>query len=362
MLKRQYIIGFALIVAVALASCAAPAEITEEPAVLPTDPAAEQEPADKPTEEPVIEPVEEPPSRTNFEQLGISLEVPEGFVVIKDPVVNLDDPNKLQSYLFYIQNYGPLEGPGEDYFQIYGHLQYDLPQITWEDYKNDILNSDMYEYAREIEISGLPGLDTQLTGQRNNFVYFIPLDGRVLNIAVSAPTEANKILADQIISTLEYIPGSVTESSGVQLISEANGYYQMYIPDDWEYTFNPTAGVRLSDLQATSPDAEVVIEESDGPNDNIYYNDGIFLNVVVLEDDSATTEPVMALTRRSHPFMISGIEGMDYIFLEPSTATGEIREVRYYHNGLSYLVRFSYAQGADLEEIDWLIRNFQITQ
>ena len=301
-------------------------------------------------------------TRTIFEQLGISLEVPEGLYVQKDPIVNFDDPSKLESYLFYIQNYSPEEGPGEDYFQIYGHLQYDLPAVSWEQYKSDILNSDMYEYARDIEVNGLPGLDTQFTGQRNRFVYHFLLDGRVLTLAVSHPTEENKALADQIIHTLEFNPGSVTDASGVQLINEPNGYYQMYIPDDWKSSFESTAGILLSDLQASSPNLEVVVVESDGPHDNIYYKNGIMLSVVVLEDDSALAEPVMAQVQRSSPLMIAGIEGMDYTFQEPSTTEGEIRELRFYQDGLSYLVRFSYAMNADSADLDWLIRNFQIAQ
>jgi hypothetical protein len=70
----------------------------------------------------------------------------------------------------------------------------------------------------------------------------------------------------------------------------------------------------------------------------------------------------MAQVLRSNPIMISGIQGMDYVFQEPGTVEGEIRELRYYHNNMSYLIRFSYAGNADQTLIDWLIRNFQITQ
>lgn len=329
-----------------------------------TDTPATISPTDEPAPSPDGEDVDPAQSETRviFEQLGISLEVPEGLYVQKDPIVSYDDPSKLESYLFYIQNYGSPDGPPSGNFQIYGHVQFNLPAVSWEQYKSDILNSEMYEYAREIEVNGQPGLDTQFTGQRNRFVFHFILDGQVLTLAVSDPTEVNKALADQIINTLEFTPGSVTDASGVQLITEPNGYYQMYLPDDWEVTFNSTAGVRLSDLQASSPDREVVVEESDGPHDNIYYKNGMMLSVVVLEDDSALAEPVMAQVQRSVPLMIAGIEGMDYTFREPSTAEGEIREVRFYHNNLSYLVRFSYAMNADGADLDWLIRNFQIAQ
>jgi hypothetical protein len=92
-------------------------------------------------------------------------------------------------------------------------LQYSIPQVNWEEYTSDVLNSDMYSYAEEIEVNGLQGLDTQVAGVRNRFVYFFSLDGRVLTIAVADPTEENKALADQIIDTLQFTPGSVTDAS-----------------------------------------------------------------------------------------------------------------------------------------------------
>jgi hypothetical protein len=352
------------IIGLILAACTPRAAAPEEPTAVPSDTPAPAQPTDSPTDDPTSEPSNQPDStdsdRVSFDQLGISLEIPEELVVIKDPIVNLDDPDRLESYLFYIQNYEPEGGPGDDYFQMYGHLQFGIPATAWEDYKNEVLSSDMYEYAREIEVNGLPGIDSQFTGQRNRFVYHFMLDGRVLTIAVSDPTEENKTLADQIINTLEFNPGTVTDASLVQLINEPQGYYQMYLPADWEYNFNPPAGIRLSDLQATSPDAEVVIEETDGPHSNVYYKKGVTLSIAILEDDSALSDPAMAQISSKSPFMIAGIAGNEYIFTEPSTMEGEIQEVRYYHNGLSYLVRFSYAEDADRQQIDWLIRNILI--
>jgi len=359
---RFKLIIFIALLGLVMAACAPSAVQTTVPEAPPTETSVPLPPSEEPTSEPAAELAGVNSGRISFDQLGISLEVPEGLMVIKDPIVNLDDPSKLQSYLFYIQNYGPNGAPTENYFQMYGHLQYDLPLTTWDEYKNDVLNSDMYAYAQEIEVNGLAGIDSQFTGERNRFVYYFLLDGRVLSIAVSDPTEENKALADQIINTLEYSPGSITNASQVQLISEPNGYYQMYLPDGWQYSFNPPAGIRLSDLEASSPNAEIVIEDSEGPHSNIHYNSGVTLNIAVLEDDSALMEPNMAQVISRTPIMISGISGQDFVFTEPSTADGQIREVRYYNNGLSYLLRFSYALDADQEQIDWLIRNFQISQ
>lgn len=215
MFKRQTISGILLLVGLILVSCAPATEATEQPAVLPTDPSPESHPTEQPIIEPSDEPISESGGRITFEQLGISLEIPADLVVIKEPVYNLDDPSKLDSYLFYIRNYSPAEGPGENYFQIYGHLQYSIPSTTWEEFAPNVLDSDMYAYAEEIEVNGLRGLNTQLTGQRNRFVYFFLLDGHVLNLAVSEPTETNKALADQIINTLLFTPGIVTDASKI---------------------------------------------------------------------------------------------------------------------------------------------------
>ena len=302
--------------------------------------------------------------RRTFGQLGISMEVPAELYVQKDPLINLNDPSKLEGYLFYIQNYGYPGASSSGDFQMYGHLQFfpGLEPISWDEFANNTINSPMNAYANEIKINGLRGFDTQLSGERNRFVYLFYLDQHIFSIAVSAPTPENKAKADQIISTLEYTPGGLTDASGVQLISEPNGYYQMYIPDDWDFTFNTTAGIRLSDLEASSPDVDVVVEETDGPHSNIYYKNGLVMNFVVLEDDSAKSEPNMAIVHRKESVMIYGIEATDYLFVEPSTAEGELREIRFYYDGRSYLVRFGYPLDTDTDEINWIIRNLLITE
>jgi hypothetical protein len=60
--------------------------------------------------------------------------------------------------------------------------------------------------------------------------------------------------------------------------------------------------------------------------------------------------------------MYNGIEMTDYLFVEPSTVEGEIRELRFYHNGNSYSLRFSYAPGTDQGQIEWIIINLQISE
>ena len=206
----EFVIKTSILVALSITACS---QVNDS--LSPTEPPVPTSTptAPPPAPEPTREPTPESPTSEAFEQLGITLDIPEGLIVIKEPIPNPDEPDKLDAYTFYIQNYSLDGGPGEDYFQMYGFLQYSLPLTTWEDVASGVLDSDMYAYAEEIEVNGFPGIEAQFSGQRNRYVYLFLLDGRVLNIAVSEPTEANKILADQIISTLQFLPGSLTDAN-----------------------------------------------------------------------------------------------------------------------------------------------------
>ena len=268
----------------------------------------------------------------------------------------------MDSYLFYFQNYGYPGGPSSGDFQKYGLLQYNLPPVSWDDFAEIENESEIYEYVNPIEIDGLRGFDTQLAGHRNNYDYLFHIDGRVLRIAVSSPTPENKALAEKILNTLEFNPAGFSEASHLQLITEPNLQYQLLIPKDWNFKFNPTAGIRFSELEASSPDAVVEIDDAEGPHSNIYYIDSVLMNLVILEDDSAKFEPNMALIEREYYFYLSGFEGTDYVFVEPRTAEGKLREVRFYYDGKSYLMMFGYADEAYRDEIDQIIRSFQIQE
>lgn len=323
------------------------------------------------TLEPTIEvvqptPTVEEPSATiatmrhMFKELGISLDIPKDLYVKKEPLVKYDDQSKLDSYLFYIQNYGYPGGPSSGNFQMYGILQFNLHTISWDEFSNIHINSPNNSYANYIEVGGLRGYDTQLSGVRNRFFYHFYLEGYDLSIAVSDPTPENKILADQIIQSLVFTPGEFTDSSHVKLVSDSNQLFQIFIPDYWDYTFQPTIGMQLSSLEATSPDLDVMVEDAEGPHSNIYYKKGIFLHVQVINDDSE--ELILKWpNQREYGVYFNGIQGTVYVYVEPSTVEGEIRTVIVYYEGKSYLLRFGYADDADRDTIDYIISNFNIT-
>jgi hypothetical protein len=145
-------------------------------------------------------------------------------------------------------------------------------------------------------------------------------------------------------------------------VADPGGNFTVLLPVDWSYSFNPTAGIRLADLEASSPSAEMKVEEVDGPHSNIYYQSGIFMSLVVLVDDSATMEPPMASIENRQTVYFNGVEGTEYTFVEPSTIKGKLREVRVYHNGRSYLLRFGFATNANQDAIDRIIRSLTLVE
>jgi hypothetical protein len=300
--------------------------------------------------------------RHEFRELGISLDVPAELYVRKEPIVNYDDRGKLESYLFYIQNYGYPGGPASGSFQMYGHLQYNLTPVTWEQF-NEIQDDPqgMYEYITPIEVNGLKGFDSQFSGQRNRYVYTFNLQGHVLSIAVSDPTPENKVQSDKIIASLQLNPDGFSDASHMILLSDPNQLYQMLIPDDWEYSFQPTMGQQISSLEVASPDLELFIDdEVEGPHSNIYYKQGIDLHVQVIDDDSIQFNPGWP-DQRQYRVYFNGIEGTVYVYREPSTVEGELRSVTTTYEGKTYLLRFGYAEDADLDTIDQIISSFNIT-
>ena len=310
--------------------------------------------------------LEEPSStdtiqRHTFEQLGISLEIPKELYVRKGPLVNFEDQSKLDSYLFYIQNYGNPGGPSSGDFQMYGILQYNLPPISWEEFSDNQINSPMNAYANYIEVGGLRGYDTQVAGERNRFAYHFYMEGSVLSIFVSQPTPENKASADQIINSLELLPGGLSDDSHMILVSDPNQLYQILIPDDWEYNFHPPVNIQLSGLEARSADLEVESKDEGGPHGNVYYKSGVFMQLHVMDDDSANYPPFPNRIREQYDVMYNGIQGTEYIFTQPSTVEGEERQLQMYYEGKSYMLGFAYANDTYRGVIDRIVASFNIT-
>ncbi|GIW69619.1 MAG: hypothetical protein KatS3mg101_0366 [Patescibacteria group bacterium] len=126
---------------------------------------------------------ETPTKNYDFDKIGISLSIPENLYVIKTPNYNVET-DKLDSYNFYIQNYGFEGGPATGTLQIYGLYQFDLPETTPEELEKIKEDTQNYLYVKEFTAGPLSGLETQQKGDRPNFVYLLLLNGRVLRVSV----------------------------------------------------------------------------------------------------------------------------------------------------------------------------------
>ncbi|KKS07559.1 hypothetical protein A3K01_00280 [candidate division WWE3 bacterium RIFOXYD1_FULL_43_17] len=185
-----------------------------------------------------------------FEELGISLSVPENLHVNKSPNFNATT-GKLESYTFYIQNYGDEDGPPTKYFQIYGLYQPDLPETTFEDLALMKDDTENYEYVKEFSAGTLQGFEVKQKGERANYSYSLLFNGRVLRITVSEGTVENKTAAEKIIKTLKVLqPVTVGENSETAASVMGEGYNFSY-PTGW------TATKVINGTTVTSPDYKI---------------------------------------------------------------------------------------------------------
>lgn len=136
-----------------------------------------------------------------FNELGLALKVPRGFIVTFEPQLNLDT-NTPYAYTFTIQNYtnGPTD---EKNYQLYGLYQFDTEKV--DSSILPILKEEMNEAtANKTTIAGLPAIQGQLKGERQRFVTYIIKDGYLLKLFTSEPTEENRLITEEIISTFQF--------------------------------------------------------------------------------------------------------------------------------------------------------------
>ena len=215
-----------------------------------------------------------------FGELGISLKVPKNLHVIKSPGFNAST-GKLESYTFYIQNYGYEGGPTTGDFQMYGLYQPDLPEITLEDIAEIKDDTENYVNVREFSAGPLQGYEAQQKGERPSYIYSLLHDGRILKIAVSQGTEANKRVAEKILKTLDVLQKVRVGDDVETTIPEMGSAYDFSYPKGWK-----VSGV-VNGTSVTSPDYKI----SEG---KAVLEAGIELAVYTKKSDSPTINEELA--------------------------------------------------------------------
>lgn len=132
-----------------------------------------------------------------FQPLLLSLKVPS------ELTVHTQESNPGNDFTAYIQNY-PFNAPvpSENAYQLYIIWQ-KTPTVTQTEFqqlKNDLdINS-----VENIVIAGYPAIKGQVKGERNRFVVYILKGDTKISLFTSEPTQINKNLTDQILSTFEF--------------------------------------------------------------------------------------------------------------------------------------------------------------
>lgn len=141
----------------------------------------------------------------------------------------------------------------------------------------------------------------------------------------------------------ESVPATASAALPTQTIQDQAGLYSLELPDDWQVTFEDAKGVRISSLMAQSPDYQVKIDTAaEGPFTPIYYQEGAILQVTVLNQPLADNPQPAGAISEQKTVTVDGVDGTYFVFKEPSTAQGQLLEVRLEKTKRSYILRFGY--------------------
>lgn len=140
-----------------------------------------------------------------FQPLQLSLKVPS------ELTVHQEEPNPGQDFTAYIQNYAfnaPL--PKENAYQLYIIWQktQKITDAEFQQLKNELNPSSI----EETSIDGYPAIKGQINGERNRYVTYILRGGNKISLFTSQPTQTNKELTDQILSTFKFSPTNNSSS------------------------------------------------------------------------------------------------------------------------------------------------------
>jgi hypothetical protein len=125
-----------------------------------------------------------------FPEVGLSLSAPFEMSVTGE---KLDE----RTFTLYVQRQEYSEGM--EYYQLYGLYNLSTDTVNVEDLKSGF-NEDSIE---ELNIDGYTAISGQNKGERNRFVTYIITDKGLFMLATSQPTIENKLLTDEILSTMQ---------------------------------------------------------------------------------------------------------------------------------------------------------------
>lgn len=132
----------------------------------------------------------------DFKTINLSLKAPGEFTV------EASEPNKGSDFTAYIQNAAFNKGDVNNSYQLYIYWQKTppIPDVEFRKLKDGLIP----ESIQEITVSGFPAIQGQIKGERNRFATFILHNKQRISLLTSQPTEINKKITDEIISTFKF--------------------------------------------------------------------------------------------------------------------------------------------------------------
>ena len=149
--------------------------------------------------------------------------------------------------------------------------------------------------------------------------------------------------SNQVDSLQEEAP-TESPSTATQTVADPNDLYSVEIPTDWQVTFEEKKGVRLGGFIAQSPDYQLRLDETaEGPFTPVYYEKGASLQLTVTnEEETGKGKPAGVITQQNTVMVDGHHEATWYMYKEPSTAQGQLLEVRWSGHGKSFVIRLGY--------------------
>lgn len=145
--------------------------------------------------------IEEPTVQSGWKSytvndLGLTFSAPSDLTVTYETQRN--DKGEPDVTTLYVQNGS---ANPKTYYQLYGLYQWNMPNS-----ENTLakLSGDLQPGATQTTISSYPAISGQIKGQRNRFVTYILLKDGKFGLFTAEPTEANRLLSEQIMKTFHF--------------------------------------------------------------------------------------------------------------------------------------------------------------
>jgi hypothetical protein len=134
------------------------------------------------------------PNEEFISPFGLYVIVPKDMTFRKEIA---DDEGVIHSVGFYIEN-----SSKENPYMLYG--LYEAKSVatdqTLASAKKDMVPSTI----KDITIGGYKGVEGLITGDKTRYMAVIVKDGKKITFSTIPPTDANKVITDQLLSTLSF--------------------------------------------------------------------------------------------------------------------------------------------------------------